>query len=204
MPSVLADQFARLPSAYLRWSQRCVLRYNRPVVLKTDAYNEQWDHLPLPGGIAGNLKGAKAVHIVELNPLCAELARARNPLLTIRIGDIRRLPFDVDVFDVVLDLSTLDHVPPSDTSRVLNEYCRVMRPGGTLLLYVWCSERSDDSVGSDACEADGQRQFFFDYEALRGALESLFEIEHSEPALVDGDCVLYRFVASRTCSDDAT
>lgn len=197
MTTAIAKRFVELPFEYLEWSQKCAAEYALPVVLKTDAYNEQWDHLPLPGGIAGNLKGAGAVHIVELNPRIAECAMRLNASLTIHIGDIRELPFENGFFDVVLDLSTLDHVPPRDTGRVLKEYRRVMRVGATLLLYVWCSEVPDTVDGGETLQEDGQRQYMLHYPVVRDALESLFEVEHSEPALRDGDCVLHRFVAKR-------
>lgn len=197
MESTSDVRFAQLPFEYLEWSQECVSRHDLPIVLKTDAYNEQWDHLPLPGGIASNLKGTSAVHIVELNPNVAECAKSRNASLTIHVGDIRQLPFANESFDIVLDLSTLDHVPPRDTGRVLNEYRRVMRPGGTLLLYAWCSDKCVDVAEGDALETDGSRQYLLHLQTVRDALASLFEIEHCEPALPDGDWIMYRFLAKR-------
>jgi SAM-dependent methyltransferase len=56
-----------------------------------------------------------------------------SPLIPIR-GEMRLLPFDAGVMDVVLCNSTLEHI--SDIEPVLLEFSRVLRPGGYLLFTV--------------------------------------------------------------------
>ena len=48
------------------------------------------------------------------------------------ISNLVRLPFDDDLFDVVLCTQVLEHVP--EPQRVLNELSRVLKPGGKLYL----------------------------------------------------------------------
>jgi 2-polyprenyl-6-hydroxyphenyl methylase / 3-demethylubiquinone-9 3-methyltransferase len=47
-------------------------------------------------------------------------------------GDARALPFGDDVFDVVVAGEMLEHIP--DTPRVVAELCRVLAPGGTVVI----------------------------------------------------------------------
>lgn len=47
-------------------------------------------------------------------------------------GDLRELPFESDRFDAIYTVSVLEHT--SDYARVLDEFRRVLRPGGTLLV----------------------------------------------------------------------
>jgi SAM-dependent methyltransferase/uncharacterized protein YbaR (Trm112 family) len=50
-------------------------------------------------------------------------------------GDVTRLPFRTSSFDVVYSLGVLHHVP--DTEAAASELARVLRPGGTCLLYLY-------------------------------------------------------------------
>ena len=49
-------------------------------------------------------------------------------------GGMDRLPFGARSFDVVLCLEGIEHVSRPVGVRFLSEACRVLRPGGTLLL----------------------------------------------------------------------
>ncbi len=48
-----------------------------------------------------------------------------------------RLPFRDSSFDLILDLSTIDHLPPSELHTAISEYRRLLRRGGKLLLVVY-------------------------------------------------------------------
>jgi len=52
----------------------------------------------------------------------------------IRHEDVERLSFEEARFDIVVSNDVLEHV--NDPSQALREICRVLRPGGTLLLTV--------------------------------------------------------------------
>ena len=49
-------------------------------------------------------------------------------------GDMTALPFSSDSFDAVMALYSLIHVPVDDHRSVLEEFARVLRPSGTLLV----------------------------------------------------------------------
>ena len=53
--------------------------------------------------------------------------------LSFRVADARELPFEADVFDVVLFDSVLSHVPSPD--RAVQEAFRVLRPKGTIAIF---------------------------------------------------------------------
>jgi len=60
-------------------------------------------------------------------------------------GDARRLPFADGQFDVVHSSHTLEHFGRHEADDVLDEWCRVLRPGGALKLVLpnlqWAAER---------------------------------------------------------------
>lgn len=49
-------------------------------------------------------------------------------------GDMTALPFTSDSFDAIIALYSLIHVPVDDHQKVLEEFARVLRPGGTVLV----------------------------------------------------------------------
>jgi len=131
---------------YWRRSSEIVLRYKAPIVLKTDLFNEA-NSIPMSGGIIGNIK-AKRIHAIEIDEAVVEKAQAifdLMPDIVCRQGDIRKLEvaYQPDSFDVILDLSTLDHVWPEEMPQVIAGYNRVLKNGGTILLIVWADTNKD-------------------------------------------------------------
>jgi ubiquinone/menaquinone biosynthesis C-methylase UbiE len=63
-----------------------------------------------------------------------QLARQRVPAARLVHGDMTTLPFDAETFDAVVAYRSLIHVPRSDHRVVLDEFARVLRPGGGVLL----------------------------------------------------------------------
>jgi demethylmenaquinone methyltransferase/2-methoxy-6-polyprenyl-1,4-benzoquinol methylase len=57
-----------------------------------------------------------------------------NLELTLRHGDIRKLPYDDGVFDVVMTAHVLEHLV--DPTVALNEMVRVLKPGGLMIAFV--------------------------------------------------------------------
>lgn len=62
----------------------------------------------------------------------AEIAEARAEF---RVGDARALPAEADAFDVAVSGLVLNFVP--DQPKAVAEMRRVVRPGGTVAVYVW-------------------------------------------------------------------
>ncbi|MDX6286859.1 MAG: 2-polyprenyl-6-hydroxyphenyl methylase / 3-demethylubiquinone-9 3-methyltransferase [Frankiales bacterium] len=67
---------------------------------------------------------------VDLSPTAAPIAR-RHGVEPVR-GDALALPFADEAFDVVVAGEVLEHV--TDHRRAVAESCRVLRPGGTLVI----------------------------------------------------------------------
>lgn len=61
-------------------------------------------------------------------------ARTGNPHYRLRVGDAYDLDFPNDSFDVVVNNYMFDLLPERDFSAVLEEFKRVLRPGGRLAL----------------------------------------------------------------------
>ena len=85
------------------------------------------------GGLLGpHLEGTGYAHVgVDLSGSAVRVAREHGMRYVVR-GDVNALPFP-DVFaDVVVAGEILEHVP--DLRAVVAECCRVLRPGGTLVI----------------------------------------------------------------------
>lgn len=114
-----------------RWASRWIGEGRRPDLLKTDLFDEVASQ-----GIVSWLF-AKGVNVtgIDVAPAIVAEAEARNPGLEAIVADVRSLPFAEATFDVVFSGSTLDHFDSvADIQMALGELCRVLRPGGTLIL----------------------------------------------------------------------
>jgi ubiquinone/menaquinone biosynthesis C-methylase UbiE len=107
---------------------------------------ERWsDHYVLDAGCGiatDGLQFARAgAHYtgLDLSPVALELARRRFELerQTGRFvqGSVNQLPFEEEAFDLVYSHGVLHHV--RDTQQAVDEFYRVLRPGGTALVMVY-------------------------------------------------------------------
>lgn len=71
-------------------------------------------------------------------------------------ADIAAFPFDAGLFDAIISLDVLVHLPRGEEIRVLREFARVLRPGGLLVLRV----AALDVLRSKHSEFIGERQRF--------------------------------------------
>ncbi|QLK25879.1 methyltransferase domain-containing protein [Natrinema zhouii] len=75
------------------------------------------------------------------------LAAANAPAAAFVQGDMVTLPFSDGVFDAVIAFHSLIHIPLNDHRAVLDEFARVLRPGGRVLLSEapgeWTGENPD-------------------------------------------------------------
>jgi len=76
------------------------------------------------------------------------LAAERAPTAALARGDLAALPFADGAFDGVVSLGALLHVPNADQPTVLDEFARVLRPGGRVLI-------SDGAGGWGTADCDG-------------------------------------------------
>lgn len=85
--------------------------------------------------------GASATGIT-LSPVQAKRAEARAEVngfgekVTFQVADALAMPFADESFDFVWSLESGEHMP--DKAKFLQECCRVLKPGGTLLVATWC------------------------------------------------------------------
>lgn len=54
-------------------------------------------------------------------------------------GDLLRIPFEDDTFDLIYSIGALDHTP--DPKRAFSELVRVLKPGGRVSIWVYRQER---------------------------------------------------------------
>ncbi|ADB60223.1 Methyltransferase type 11 [Haloterrigena turkmenica DSM 5511] len=95
----------------------------------------------------GSEDGAVAAVGIDFSREQLELAAANAPMASLVQGDLTDLPFHDGVFDAVIALHSLIHVPLDDHRTVLEECARVLRPGGRVLvsegLEEWRGENPD-------------------------------------------------------------
>ncbi len=104
-----------------------------PRILKVDLWNEG---VETSRDILGSFTTEDVVGFDFSKTIC-RLAKRRLKTSNMAQATCHSLPFASGRFDLVLDLSTIDHVPFSDVSLIFNEYYRVLNPGGLLAVAFW-------------------------------------------------------------------
>tara|TARA_B110000879_G_C11106887_1_gene485615 strand:- start:136 stop:945 length:810 start_codon:yes stop_codon:yes gene_type:complete len=112
-------------------------------ILKTDCHNESkiFD-ISIPLGPI--LSEGNNLEILEKNQTIINCAKKEFPTLNIIKGDIRSLSNLSKRYDLILDFSTIDHIPPSDYKEVLKNYKRL---SDNISVVVWLDET--DRVDGD-------------------------------------------------------
>jgi ubiquinone/menaquinone biosynthesis C-methylase UbiE len=111
--------------------------------------------------------GAAAVTGVDLDPEAIAEAKSRigEHAKELVAGDLRKLPFEDDSFDVVISFETIEHV--EEPEKALAELRRVLRPDGVLVI---SSPNPDAYVGHNEHHVHEFRPA-----ELRDAVSSLFQ-----------------------------
>ena len=71
---------------------------------------------------------------IDLAPAMVSHARAHHPTRRIEEGDLALLPFGDADFDGLLSWYSIIHTPAPELPRIVDEFGRVLRPGGPLLV----------------------------------------------------------------------
>jgi SAM-dependent methyltransferase len=103
-------------------------------LLKTDLWDEGVE--PVEKNILGKIQSNNNLSLygVDISKTVCSLAKPKVARVQITQATIENLPFRKESFDVVLDLSTLDHVPETKAMQVIGGYERVLKRGGVLVL----------------------------------------------------------------------
>jgi SAM-dependent methyltransferase len=99
--------------------------------LKTDVFDEA-----VGGGCFGALAAVAAeVHGIDVSGPLVEKVSREEKNFQVRVGDVRRLEFPDDSFDLVFSNSTLDHFETeAEIEQSISGFARVLEPGGCLLI----------------------------------------------------------------------
>jgi SAM-dependent methyltransferase len=148
-------------------------------VLKTDADNE--------GGLAHDQPIVDIFHpnnidCIEIDKGVINKAKESYPDYDFVLGNIQKMPFEDERYDVVLDFSTIDH--QKDYKKTLDEYRRVLKPGGLLSVVVWTA-RGDTVAYCDRPEHE--RQYYFSWDTFTSELEKRFSILQDEKIYAIGE-----------------
>jgi len=92
-------------------------------------------------GLAYLMRRAKRVVGMDVSSTLIEEARSHLPEVELHEGDATVLPFPDDSFDVVLMLEMIYYV--ADVDQMLDECCRVLRPGGVVFICAPNPDRRD-------------------------------------------------------------
>ena len=153
---------------YLTAVQDLARRYQPKRILKTDCWNEADGDTPI-----ANVIGAECV---EIDSDCVQRAQSKFPGLVATVGDIRVMPYENKIFDMLVDLSTIDHM--FDYQVALDEYVRVTKDGGVVYIVVWISADPCDYDREDGSHFDPTgkyRQYYFSEEKFLGSLNRTFK-----------------------------
>ena len=71
---------------------------------------------------------------MDISPIVVAAAQRRVPGARCVVSDACALPFTALSFDLIVSISTLDHLSPELLPGALGELCRVLRPAGCLIL----------------------------------------------------------------------
>jgi SAM-dependent methyltransferase len=114
----------------------------------------------------------------------------------LRVGNIEKLPFDVESFDVVISDGVLDHIPFSKAKKVMKEIRRVCAPNGYIYITLRSTEDSEFGRGEEVThntfvlrkgyERD-MIQHYFNLDEVTELLEGfkVFDIELNEERFLD-------------------
>lgn len=112
--------------------------------------------------LARLLETAEAIGL-DLSRTQLRLAAASTPAGALLQGDMSRLPIDAATVDAVVALWSLIHVPLDRHGTVLEDFARVLRPGGRVLV---CEGAGEEWVGTNPDWLDGATEMHW---AIAGA-----------------------------------
>ncbi|MCP2320431.1 Ubiquinone/menaquinone biosynthesis C-methylase UbiE [Nocardia amikacinitolerans] len=103
-----------------------------------------------PGRITGHLESLGVpVFGMDLSPRMIELARNEFPGLRFEVGSMEELTIEDSALAGLVAWYSIIHLPPERVPHVLNEFYRVLRPGGHALLAFQAADAADTVLAFD-------------------------------------------------------
>lgn len=114
-----------------------------------------------PGPVASSLvgHGAHAVGI-DLSPRMISVGRDHHPEVEFRQGDFLSLPAKDAEFAAIVAVYSIIHLQPDELRPAFDELCRVVRPGGLLLVSFHVGDEVRHSAESWGHDVDLDFRFF--------------------------------------------
>lgn len=160
-------------------------------LLKTDLWNEGID---IERDILSVYRNDKNISLygIDISDEVCENAKKRIKNLHVKQASIEKLPFRENYFDILLDLSTLDHIPLEKTSDAINEYSRVLKQDGVLVLAVWYRSLIDKIFHN---MKDSETQYYFNLDDIKKIINNKFiVVEEYYTAILQVTPFLEKFV----------
>lgn len=106
---------------------------------------------------------------------------AKKILKNIQCGDVQKLPFDDNKFDIILDRACLQHNKPENIERIIKEIRRVLKPEGILIIINFKSNRDSftENFKMEKTFRNYDYVHYTDEKEIQGWLKD-FEILHFE------------------------
>ncbi len=140
-------------------------------LLKADLWNEGVGCRNLLAQFEGNKNFS--LFGIDLSLTVCSSAKSRSKNSHIAQADIRNLPFAKNSFDILLDISTLDHVPWLQAKKALKEYARVLKSNGVLVLVFWYNCFAVKHVRHDK---ENEFQYYFSLKEAKSELKQNFDV----------------------------
>jgi SAM-dependent methyltransferase len=85
-------------------------------------------------GMNDLVRGVEGLDYLGIDISAEICAGAKSIIPDIAQASIVKIPFKSNTFDVIIDISTIDHISHPQIPSVIEEYARLLKPKGVLLL----------------------------------------------------------------------
>jgi len=124
-------------------------------------------------------KGMRVVG-VDIAERCIEIACKHNPGMDFERGDIAQLAFDAGSFDGILSYYSIIHTPKRYMPDIFNEFHRILKPGGTVLIAVKAGTTEGYVTDLLGIETELYFTFFTEEEIAQYLEQAGFQLEYIE------------------------
>lgn len=154
---------------------KCIKLDKKIKLLKTDLWNEGIEY---QRDILGHYQNYKNLDLygIDISSVVCSYAKSRVKNIHILQADFRDLPFKSESFDIIIDLSTLDHIPESQVKNVIREYKRVLKKNGVLVLIFWYKSFLV-RIKMIRRRQENDMQYYFSLKLIKSIVESAFNIK---------------------------